>query len=436
MGRLTDDFIREHVSRFCSGKGIDIGCGDSPITENVIGIDFEHIKNDKAFPRTSAVLVGEWEIATSSMPDESLDFIYSSGLLDNYSIPFNIFANWGRLIGNHGKIIIVLEKGTTTSKNNVSYFLGFLNSDDFLDSMPDGLRQEFDVKYSFENDDIFGIVFEKKVSKKICIVYLTYNSEDAILCNLPRLLTYSVGKHDIIAVDNASSDNTVSVLNKFGITPIVTEENVGYTKGINIGIQKAVELGYDWIVIANPDIGALPYWDTRTFNYVKKDYGIVGVLLTHRDQINHAGGDIFSTEFPQTYPLIEYQVNDEYYVYGDEAYGASPCMHRISRCSEIIPEKVAWVTFGFAILNAKMVKEIGLLNETFFLYNSDVEYCLRAWEKDWDVWYIPVEYHHPMSSSTSGTGQRWLLETARKDMFSFSAMKKQLIQGSENKWEL
>jgi len=264
------------------------------------------------------------------------------------------------------------------------------------------------------------------------IIYLTYNSEQAVLACLPRLLLFASQPPPIIAIDNASTDNTVEVLQHFGLNPIVNPENVGYTRGINQGLKQAIELGWDWAVLANPDVGVLYEWDKNLFKWIDDSIGIMGVRLTYNNKPNHCGGVIEKYYLPLRAMVVEPIVGD-ISVVAQAAYGSTRLRHGISERALKQIQPVPWVTFAFVVLNLKMVQKIGLLDERFFLYNSDSEYCLRAWAKGWTVFYNPVTFHHYMGKSSEGP-RDWLLEVARKDGMLFAEIEEHLISEAEEKW--
>ncbi len=50
----------------------------------------------------------------------------------------------------------------------------------------------------------------------------------------------------------------------------------------------------------------------------------------------------------------------------------------------------------------KMVDEIGLMDEGFFLYFEEVEWCLRARRRGWQVWHAPESHVHHLEGAATG----------------------------------
>ena len=83
---------RERVLPYCLGKGIDIGCGPDPVTQEVVQWDF---------PRGDAYDL-------SSFADESFDFLFSSHCLEHLFFQTAALAEWMRVIKVGGRMILYL----------------------------------------------------------------------------------------------------------------------------------------------------------------------------------------------------------------------------------------------------------------------------------------------------------------------------------------
>ncbi|MBW2671797.1 MAG: glycosyltransferase family 2 protein [Deltaproteobacteria bacterium] len=249
---------------------------------------------------------------------------------------------------------------------------------------------------------------------RITLIYLTYNSESEVRENLPRLLQSAGAYINLIAIDNASQDGTVQALRELGIEPTVMPENVGYTKGINIGLQKALELAAPWIVIVNPDaVPSTPNWAQALLNYVDTRVGIIGCKQVRRNYLIHGGGEIAAHKQLLSW-WQEYDVVDRKLLV-KEAIGASRVLHRMGHPAQYNKDEyVPWVTFAVVALRKEAVQEIGLLNEEFWLYCSDAEYCFRAWQAGWFVLYRPVVFVHECGTSIRRAPD-WVHERAIAD---------------------
>lgn len=94
--------------------------------------------------------------------------------------------------------------------------------------------------------------------KKLAIITVTYNAEKNLSFFLPSIERNKEAIQGIYFVDNNSHDNTLPILeswDKFDSVNIVkNSKNYGYAHAINMGIQKALDDGFDYFCVTNNDI--------------------------------------------------------------------------------------------------------------------------------------------------------------------------------------
>ena len=241
-------------------------------------------------------------------------------------------------------------------------------------------------------------------SKAAALIYLTYNSENHVRENLPDLIRSGGQTFDICAIDNGSEDYTVPNLWAMGICPLIHDENLGFTAAINEGIDWALHGNAEWILIVNPDVKPITRnWVARLLD-VPPECGIVGAKLMKNYLIHHSGGMIL----PQAYPFLwtrSYPFGDRL-LWAQEAVGLSRTMHRSGFVTQYLtPERMPWVTFAVVGIRRQVIEDIGSLDNRFWLYCSDTEYCLRALTSGWQVWYNPVEFSHECGGSLRSAPQ-------------------------------
>ena len=103
--------------------------------------------------------------------------------------------------------------------------------------------------------------------KKVAIITLTYNKLDKATKPYIDSLYQHTDENlfDLVIVDNASSDGTKEFLDEIkdthkNITVIKNNENLGYSKGNNIGINFVLDKEYEYIALLNNDILLTPNW--------------------------------------------------------------------------------------------------------------------------------------------------------------------------------
>lgn len=225
----------------------------------------------------------------------------------------------------------------------------------------------------------------------IGIILVNYNgAADTLQCidSLKRM-TYS--NYRIIVADNGSSDNSLKILyekkEETDFELLELAENRGFSAGNNAGIRLALELGAEYILLLNNDTLVDRDFLKRLME-AKTDLPVDSVMTStilyadDKEKIWYAGG---------TYNLRTAKVSQL-----GMGKGWQP-----------VQEKALEVTFASGCcmcLPAAAVRYVGLLDESYFLYEEDVDYCFRLWQKEIKIYYVPKAIiYHKVSSSTSKT---------------------------------
>jgi hypothetical protein len=162
----------------------------------------------------------------------------------------------------------------------------------------------------------------------------------------------------LIAVDNGSSDGTLEWLQgQPDITVIANQTNIGFTRGNNQGMAAAPP-DHDLLLLNNDTLITQDDWLTRLREVAHSDrsYGIVGCKLLWPDgRLQHAG-----TYMPDSF--WGYQIGG-----GETDVGQYPGVR-----------EVQGVVGACMYIRRDLYETIGGLDEAFFSYFEDSDYCLRA----------------------------------------------------------
>lgn len=208
---------------------------------------------------------------------------------------------------------------------------------------------------------------------------------------------------EIIMVDNASHDGTVEMLRaEFPqVRVIANTENVGFTRGNNQALEMAQGR---FLFLLNPDteiergtLGALVNFMDAPEN---ARVGIVGPQLVYADgalQSSRRRFPTFATAllestklqewFPQNGTLARYYLSDT----ADDAV-----------------QDVDWVVGAAMFVRREVYAQIGGLDERFFMYSEELDWCFRAKQAGWRVAYFPTVrvLHYEGKSSEQAVAQR------------------------------
>ena len=213
----------------------------------------------------------------------------------------------------------------------------------------------------------------------ISIIVLNWNGEGYVAKCLDSLLDQTYPNYEVIVVDNSSTDGSVELLKGYlpRINLMLNQENVGFAAGNNVAIREAKG---EFIVLFNNDAVAHREWLERL---------ITGVL--YPPQADIASG-----------PIYFYEPSDVIWSGGmrsdmlsGEAWNLGSYQQHFKASDDI--DYFA----GCALLIAKRVfDEIGFLDERFFFYSEDCDFCFRAKRAGFSLRLVPdaIVWHMiPMS---------------------------------------
>lgn len=233
----------------------------------------------------------------------------------------------------------------------------------------------------------------------VAIIIVNYKGRSDTLECLASLqdLTYPCVK--VIVVDQASGDETPeAVRTRFPkICVIENQVNNGFAGGNNIGIQKALSDGADYIFLLNNDTTVAPNLLEPLVAVAENDskVGMVG-------------------------PMMLYHVEPEMvWAFGATmgAKGESILLHQGERANDV-PQKLLESDFvvGCGLLVRRTVCEtIGLMDDRFFLYYEETDWCARVKAAGWRIVSTPdARLWHKVSRST-GTESELTLYYMRRN---------------------
>lgn len=186
-------------------------------------------------------------------------------------------------------------------------------------------------------------------------------------------LDYPKDRVTVLVVDNASRDQSSEIIQQScpGITVIQNVENKGYAGGNNVGIQAALALGPDFILILNNDTILDPQMLKLSVSTLADEQaaGVVGPMVYHASEpeiIQSAGGILDLNWHPMH--LAENQAD-------------------IGQFSD--SHLVDWLSGCALVTRAETIRQIGLFDERFFSYYEDLDWCLRVKAAGWEIVHVP-----------------------------------------------
>jgi GT2 family glycosyltransferase/glycosyltransferase involved in cell wall biosynthesis len=230
------------------------------------------------------------------------------------------------------------------------------------------------------------------------IIIVNYRSTDYLLRCLRSIYDTIHNLHvKIFVQDNTTKDDVDRVKAEFPHVILSKNScNMGFAKAINNALKQS---NSPYIVLLNPDTYVImDDFFERILRYMEENpnVGIVGPKILNRDGSVQGSARSFPTPvtslFGRSSLLTRFFPNNRF------------TRENIltNRSDGKTPMEVHWVSGACMVVRRKSVDDIGLMDERFFLYWEDADWCKRMWENGWKVVYFPQDavVHYVGGSST------------------------------------
>jgi GT2 family glycosyltransferase len=202
----------------------------------------------------------------------------------------------------------------------------------------------------------------------------------------------------VTVVDSGSPDATPEmVAREFGEVRLLRRGNIGFSAANNLVLR---ESGAAAVLLLNPDTevraGALDAALARL--HAEPRIGMVGIkLVTESGELDHA----CKRSFPTPLGALAHFTGIGR---GEDAGGLG--QYRATHLGDDEPGEVDAVNGAFMLCRAGAVREVGLLDEGYWLYMEDLDWCHRFWDAGWKVFYEPAGVALHVKGGSSGARRR------------------------------
>lgn len=209
----------------------------------------------------------------------------------------------------------------------------------------------------------------------VMIIVLNWNGQHYTLDCLESLQQLSYPNFEVLVVDNGSSDDSAAVIRaRFPQHALIeTGANLGFAGGNNVGLRYALEQGADYVLLLNNDTVVAPDFVDCLVQAVEPDssIGIAGPTIYYHEQADliwSAGG------------VVDWR-------------NGQTCMRDLNTPDTgqlgATPRAADFVTGCALLARRAIIEQVGLLDERFFVYYEEAEWCARAQRAGFRVVHVP-----------------------------------------------
>ena len=247
---------------------------------------------------------------------------------------------------------------------------------------------------------------------ELAIIIVSYNTRKllrACLGSVKADLERSGLEGEIWVVDNASSDGSAAMVQEHfpEVHLLALEDNTGFAGANNVALREISNATCDcatgaprcvsprYVLLLNPDTTVQPGALEMLAGFMgdHPDAGVVGAQLRYPDEsFQHSAfrfptlAQVFLDFFPLHYRLINSQLNGRYprawYKRGE-------------------PFEIDHSLGAAMMVRNEAIERVGLLDERFFMYCEEIDWCWRMKRAGWRVYCVPraVVIHHEAQST-------------------------------------
>ena len=230
----------------------------------------------------------------------------------------------------------------------------------------------------------------------VSVIIVNWNTRQLLLECLESLETCGTdSRPEIIVVDNGSEDGSVeAVKERFpGVHVIENGTNLGFAKANNIGI---VQASGRYLCLINSDVKVRTGCIDALARYMDANRGIgmVGPRILNPDLSVQDS----CRRFPSLWTnLVVSSGLDKLFPESRVFYGEHMFFFSHERVLD-----TDYIAGCFMLVRRETIDQVGLMDERFFIYQEEVDWCKRIWEGGWKVTFFPgaeAIHHHGASSS-------------------------------------
>lgn len=226
----------------------------------------------------------------------------------------------------------------------------------------------------------------------LSVIIVSYNTKKLLKQCLDSVFQHTRGiDFEVFVVDNDSKDGSVEMINHQSsvIKLIANRANLGFAAANNQALRQAQG---KYLLLLNSDTILKENSLKKMVDWMEENQkvGISSCQLVYQDgSLQRTGGyfpnllRVFSWMFfVDDLPFIK-EIIKPFHPHEPRTGWLSSQYFQKQHFQD-------WVTGAFFLVRKKVIDQIGLLDEKFFMYMEEVEFCYRAKQADWQVAYVPI----------------------------------------------
>lgn len=260
----------------------------------------------------------------------------------------------------------------------------------------------------------------------VWIISINYRTADLVIESLRALepQKMALGGGRVVVVDNASGDGSAEKIAaairsedwSAWVSLAAMGRNGGFAFGNNVGFSQALSaVDYvDYILLLNPDSLARQDAIEKLVHFMDEHphVGIAGSRLENVDGDIECSAHRFHSPISELLEGARLNLLTKYL----SAYEVTPPLrNEAHRCD--------WVSGSSMMIRRKVIEDIGMMDEGFFLYFEEVDFFQKAAKAGWQTWYVPESVVMHIEGASTGIKSK-----ARRPAYWYNSRRRYFVK--------
>lgn len=244
---------------------------------------------------------------------------------------------------------------------------------------------------------------------RLSIVLTNWNTRELLRTCLRSMERHLADPaYEVMVVDNASSDGSADMVRQDypGVRLFALEQNCGFSRANNIALREARGR---YLLVLNSDTEILDQAFERMCHFMDENpqVGALGAQLLNPDRTIQ----LSCRRFPSYRTVLFHRYSIMTRLFPRNRYSSEYLM---SQSGHDHTMQVDWVSGACLLTRREVIEQVGTLDEDFFMYAEDVDWCYRMNQAGWKVVYFPeARIVHHIGKTTRKAPYRMIYQRHR-----------------------